>query len=260
MAVNREEFMQALERALYDISDEEKEAALQYYNDYFDDAGEENEQDVLQSLGAPEKLAESIRNGMDENGSCGEFTENGFQTGGAKDCPAQAGKTEQGAGDGAYQGAWQSAGDGAYRSETAHRSGTGSGTEDKKERNIWKWIAVILLCILMAPVCIPLLVTAAFVVFALFAAIAAVIAVFAAVGAAVLVGGIALALVGIVGLMEAPAGGLVLIGTGMVLTAVGFLATVFFVWALFKFSVMAFRAFVELCRKPFHRRKEARRA
>lgn len=36
--MNRFEFMQALERALYDVSAEEKEAALQYYNDYLDDA------------------------------------------------------------------------------------------------------------------------------------------------------------------------------------------------------------------------------
>lgn len=253
MAVNREEFMQALERALYDISDEEKEAALQYYNDYFDDAGEENEQDVLQSLGAPEKLAESIRNGMDENGSCGEFTENGFQTGGAKDCPARTG--ESGWSEG---GTYRSAGKGAYQNKAAHPSE--NGTAGKKERNVWKWIAVILLCILAAPVFIPILVAAIAVVFALFVTLAAVIAAFATVGVAVFIGGVALAIVGIVGLAEAPGGGLVMIGTGMVLTAAGLLATVFFGWALFKFSVMIFRALVELCRKPFHRGKEARRA
>ncbi|MBO5093376.1 MAG: DUF1700 domain-containing protein [Lachnospiraceae bacterium] len=252
--MNREEFMQALERALYDIPAEEKEAALQYYNEYFDDAGAENEQDVLKSLGAPEKLAESIRNGMDENGLCGEFTETGFGADGVRDYPAQTGEAGRGADkaerDGEYRETGKSAEDGTYPD--------GNETAGKRKMHVWKWIAVILLCVLAAPVCIPLLVTAASVVFALLTAIAAVIAVFAAVGAAVFIGGIALALVGIAGFAETPAGGLILIGAGMVLTAVGFLTTVFFVWALLKFSVMAFRAFVELCRKPFHRGKEAR--
>ncbi len=62
--MNRFEFMQALERALYDVSAEEKEAALQYYNDYLDDAGPENEQSILEEWESPSKLAESIRSGM----------------------------------------------------------------------------------------------------------------------------------------------------------------------------------------------------
>ena len=41
--MNRKEFMERLERLLWNISDSEREEALQYYNDYFDDAGEENE-------------------------------------------------------------------------------------------------------------------------------------------------------------------------------------------------------------------------
>lgn len=39
----------------------EREEALQYYNDYFNDAGAENEQDVIQALGSPEKVAENIK-------------------------------------------------------------------------------------------------------------------------------------------------------------------------------------------------------
>ena len=186
--MNREEFMQALERALYDIPAEEKEAALQYYNEYFDDAGAENEQDVLKSLGAPEKLAESIRNGMDENGLCGEFTETGFGADGVRDYPAQTGEAGRGADkaerDGEYRETGKSAEDGTYPD--------GNETAGKRKMHVWKWIAVILICVLAAPVCIPLLVTAASVVFALLTAIAAVIAVFAAVGAAAFFGALIL--------------------------------------------------------------------
>ena len=54
--------MQQLENLLQNISVAERQEALQYYNDYFDDAGEENEQDVIKALGSPASLAESIQN------------------------------------------------------------------------------------------------------------------------------------------------------------------------------------------------------
>ena len=39
--MNREEYMRLLAIALKDVPQSEKEEALQYYNDYFDDAGVE---------------------------------------------------------------------------------------------------------------------------------------------------------------------------------------------------------------------------
>ena len=59
--MNRNEYMKRLEVALSDISLSEREEALQYYNDYFDDAGVENEAEVMKSLGEPEALAQSIK-------------------------------------------------------------------------------------------------------------------------------------------------------------------------------------------------------
>jgi len=59
--MTRVEFMEQLEHLLSNVSIAEKEEALQYYNDYFDDAGEENEQQVIASLGTPEAVAESIQ-------------------------------------------------------------------------------------------------------------------------------------------------------------------------------------------------------
>lgn len=37
--MNRVEFMGQLERLLYNLPDEERQDALAYYNDYFDEAG-----------------------------------------------------------------------------------------------------------------------------------------------------------------------------------------------------------------------------
>lgn len=59
--MNRIEFMKQLESLLQNISPTEREEALQYYNDYFNDAGEENEQAVIEALGNPAKVAENIK-------------------------------------------------------------------------------------------------------------------------------------------------------------------------------------------------------
>ena len=58
--MNRSEYMAALRRALAVLPEEERASALRYYEEYFDDAGPENEQKVIADLGAPEKVAEQI--------------------------------------------------------------------------------------------------------------------------------------------------------------------------------------------------------
>lgn len=76
--MNRADFMKNLAELLADMAPAEREEAIQYYNDYFDDAGEENEQSVIDSLGTPEQLAGTIKAGLFDGGSAGEFTEKGF--------------------------------------------------------------------------------------------------------------------------------------------------------------------------------------
>ncbi len=76
--MNRAEFMRRLAELLEDVAPTEREEAIQYYNDYFDDAGAENESGVIAALGTPEELARSIRAGLNDGGSGGEFTESGF--------------------------------------------------------------------------------------------------------------------------------------------------------------------------------------
>lgn len=59
--MNKTEFMSQLERLLQNISVQERQEALQYYEDYFADAGPENEQAVIEALGNPARVAENIR-------------------------------------------------------------------------------------------------------------------------------------------------------------------------------------------------------
>lgn len=76
--MNRAEFMRRLTELLGDVSPMERDEAIQYYNDYFDDAGAENESSVIASLGTPEELARTIKAGLNDGGNSGEFTESGF--------------------------------------------------------------------------------------------------------------------------------------------------------------------------------------
>ena len=76
--MNRAEFMRRLTELLGDVAPTEREEAIQYYNDYFDDAGEENESGVIASLGTPEELARTIKAGLNDGGNGGDFTESGF--------------------------------------------------------------------------------------------------------------------------------------------------------------------------------------
>lgn len=66
--MNRVDFMSQLERLLQSIAPGEREEALQYYNDYFDDAGKENEQEVIEALGNPARVAENIKRDLLGNG------------------------------------------------------------------------------------------------------------------------------------------------------------------------------------------------
>ncbi len=59
--MSKTEFMNQLESLLQGIPAAEREEALQYYYDYFDDAGPENEREVIEALGTPARVAENIK-------------------------------------------------------------------------------------------------------------------------------------------------------------------------------------------------------
>ena len=61
--MTRNEFIAELRGRLAVLPPEERENALQYYEEYFDDAGPENEQAVIQELGSPENVANRILSG-----------------------------------------------------------------------------------------------------------------------------------------------------------------------------------------------------
>lgn len=65
--MNKYEFLSRLRNALSSVPREERDSAMSYYEEFFSDAGEDNEQAVIASLGSPEELAKSIINENENN-------------------------------------------------------------------------------------------------------------------------------------------------------------------------------------------------
>ena len=59
--MNKKLFLDELHRLLSDLPPEERNQAIKYYEDYFEDVGPENEQAILKELGSPQELANQIK-------------------------------------------------------------------------------------------------------------------------------------------------------------------------------------------------------
>lgn len=84
--MSKQQFMAELKQLLGDIPAAERDEALGFYEEYFNDAGEENEQQLIMQLESPEKVAKSIKAGLEyADDDEREFTETGFSGFYAKD-------------------------------------------------------------------------------------------------------------------------------------------------------------------------------
>ena len=78
--------MKQLSYLLQDISDEDRTDALDYYENYLDEAGFGYETDITNELGSPERIAAIIRISLLSNpDETGEFTDSGYENSRFKD-------------------------------------------------------------------------------------------------------------------------------------------------------------------------------
>lgn len=263
--MNREGFMRMLAELLEDVPVAERDEAIQYYNDYFDDAGVENEQNVIASLGSPEQLAKTIKTGLADGESVGEFTEKGFSA------------YEQKKSDEVLDISRISETGGKYRSETDHdgnnswQQGNGqsknSGWQQEKSQTLNEEMfqkqskkpsggmiaLIVILCIFASPV---LLGIAAGLFGIIVGVLGGLFGIFIGIGGAaigLIVAGVSLFGYGIVLMIGVPLSGLTMMGTGMVLAAFGLL----FLWlTVIIYSMLipvVIRGIVKLFHNIFHR-------
>ena len=216
--MNRKEYIARLEHLLLVLPEEEREEALQYYNDYFDDAGVENEDNVILELGSPEEVAAKIRAGY--AGEYGEYSEQGY-------------------GDSRFQKAQELVPEGKDNSdwkdsvEEAEREGQSPKNTKKSNSNIWKIIAIALILLIAAPVILPLGIAVIAVVFSILIAVFAVIVGVGVSGFALLFAGIAVVVAGIAKVLLAPALGILAMGIGCIIVAIGVVIS----WAMISLAV-----------------------
>lgn len=253
--MSRWEFMRQLEELLADISPNEREEALQYYNDYFNDAGRENEQEVIKALGSPEQVAQIVREGLDDGGSRGEFTENGFsaQSASLKNEIFTSQKTFQSkegteSGGDFRQENFQ-AEDGKYREPESK--------QQKKELPTWEVVLIVLGCIICSPVILTAILS---VLGTLLGVIATILGIILGVGLAaaiLLVVAATLAVAGFGCVFAHPLTGIGLLGGGCICGALGILFLLCAVWLAGKGIPAVCHGIAYLYHRIFDRKKGA---
>lgn len=73
--MSKQEFLYRLETLLMDLPKDERDDALDYYEQYFEAAGPEREQEVIRELGSPEKVSRMIHS----EGGQEEFWKKSFE-------------------------------------------------------------------------------------------------------------------------------------------------------------------------------------
>lgn len=205
--MSRTEYMRQLESLLQNIPDTEREEALQYYNEYFNDAGPENEQNVIEALGNPAKVAENIKKDIFGNG----YGENNYQRVGADSravitYPADP-QIENG----------------NNRQSDAPQTAQVVSPQKKEGMSTGMIVLIVILCILASPVILGAASAGIGVAAALIAAWFGLIIGFGATAAALILVLIALVAVGIISMFTHPFVGMCLIGAGLICGGVGLL-------------------------------------
>lgn len=232
--MNRDEFMQQLARLLSDLPENERMEAIRYYNDYFDEAGPENEANVIRELGSPGKVAAIIKADLKENGSGQEETKesaNQYQT-----------SQEETQSD---------------RWRESQNNVPGRYPPVHKNRGAGRWALIIILVIFLSPVILG-------VGGGIFGVLAGILAVIFGVwisiltaGAGLFGGGIALFMKGIIKSFTMPASGLLSMGGGLLSIGLGIFLLIFFFWLTFRLFPRVFRAVVNFISRMLHKRKGA---
>lgn len=251
--MNRIDFMGRLALLLSDLPESEREEAIQYYNDYLNDAGVENEEEVLAELGTPEQLAASIKEGLREGGNAqGEFSENGYR----ENC----GDRERNDKSAGYHGGQDS----AYRNGAGRQSKSASangGNFDRRYRSGRKkgmsggMIAlIVILCILSAPITIPVIFALGVLLLTLLLVMIPIVLLFLFIGVICVIAGIASFFGSAVDLFTFPAGAVLGIGMSLFTIGMGILLTLGIGWIISRVFPNAFRKAVDFCSGLFHKK------
>ncbi len=219
--MGKKEFLEQLDRLLWNIPEQERKEALEFYENYFDDAGEENEAIVIQELGSPGKVAATIKADLNENGGeYGEYRETGYT-------------------------------DERFEEKNMPDVQSKSVTQ-KPKRSSLSWALILLLAIVTAPFWGALVLSGLGVVIAIVgAAIGVAVALFfSCIG--LFMGGIICLGVGVAQLPAIPTVFLI-VGIGLLMICISLLFLLGFLWLALKIFPICFRWVIDFIQRILHR-------
>lgn len=228
--MTRKEYMEQLKKYLKRLPKEDYDNAIEYFSEYFDEAGPENEQQVMEELGQPKEAArELLLNLLQES------------VGDSKDITEE--KTAALPAAGSYYGESSHA---HSRTDSGNLSTTGYSTSAGKKRSPGKIILLAFLVICASPVSIALL-------FAGLAVLAAVIFSMAVTGVSAIAGGIVLTGFGVTLIARSLAAACMMVGSGFLMAGAGILVGVLTIY-ICKWCAMGIGRLVNrLVRKKVHK-------
>lgn len=234
--MKRTEFIEQLRDLLREVDQDEKEEALQYYEDYLEEAGILENTEVPETFGTPQRVAQTVRNGL--NGRFEqevEFTERGFQ-----EFEEQKNLVDS------FGGIVKSENQTYQEQERRYQQ------ERDNKMGIAKILLILVVGMVGVPIVAPILATIAVFLLSGIIGIGALIIV----GASLLLTGGILSGLGLVKLIAAPFAGLVLIGTGFICLAFGLLGMIVGIQVTRKLLPKIIRMVSDLYKKTFQRKRE----
>lgn len=238
-------FMKELEALLSDLPKEEKEEALKYYNDYFEDAGAEHEEEILKELVSPQRVASIIKSELEkdsyEQETKGSFTERGYQDSNYQEeryaLDLSKEKTDRKEESG----------------QTGQNTTSNQGHQESTQTNNSRTVLLLLICIFAIPIGFPIIMTVFGVILGVIAAIVGIILGFGISGLAMMGVGLALAIAGIIKI-SIPLIGLAMCGIGLLILGIGMLFVFLSILLCRKALPAMIKGIVHLCRLPFRNR------
>lgn len=253
--MNKETYLQELRKGLKILPQYDREEAIEFYEEYFDEAGVENEAKVIEELGEPKILAKKILVDVVDRkyeetmaassgnalavvpspivSGAGTSAAPQFQQVQGTEIPQAQGAPVFGAQSGQYtqaQGAQYAqaqgaAGYGAQANPNYEQAFNGQPAEDKKSKKgdqpsalktLWIVLAAIF-ALPLSPVIFALLIVACVMIFVAFIVLIS----FLIAGVSILVAGIGTSIFGIVAIFMNPAAAMVVLGGGLVCFGLG---------------------------------------
>lgn len=232
--MSKKEFMEELELLLGELPGEEREEAIQYYESYFEEAGADQEQIVLDELGSAGRIAaQIIRDYRAENGG-GMYTEKGYQ-------PQEPERQSPIRYNGGEKKEEQSTGETKTSGVYVTKKGLSGGA----------LVALIIIAVLTFPIWISILGVAFGLLMGLFGASVGIVVGFGMGGIGGLISGVIFFALGLVNVFTTPVAGAAVMAIGLILFGCGCLM-IAVAGGVIQLAIWFVKGIINLCNRLFH--------